>query len=51
MNLAACALKSDFVSPPVRETLASRVFHGKHRTLTIVEAKRDAVIIAEIVLR
>jgi hypothetical protein len=51
INLAACALKSGFVSSPIRETLASRVFHGKRRTLTIIEAKRHAVIVAEIVLR
>ena len=51
MKRCACALKSAFVSPPVREAPASGVLHGKRRTVSIVITKRNAVIVAEIVFR
>jgi hypothetical protein len=43
-------LKSGLVSPPIRETLTSRILHGKRRTVAIVVTKYDPVIVAEIVL-
>src|SRR5438552_18716451 len=43
---SAGALKRGLISSPIREALASGVFHGKRRTLTIAIAKRDAVIVA-----
>jgi hypothetical protein len=39
------------MSSPIRETLASGVLYGKRRTLTIIVAERDAVIVAPIVFR
>jgi hypothetical protein len=38
------------VSSPIRETLTSRILHGKRRTVAIVVTKYDPVIVAEIVL-
>jgi predicted aconitase with swiveling domain len=38
------------VSPPIRETLTSRILHGKRRTVAIVVTKYDPVIVAEIVI-
>jgi hypothetical protein len=50
-NLAASALKRGLISSRIREALARGVFRGKRRTLAIAIAKRDAVIVAEIVFR
>lgn len=42
--------KSGLVSPPIRETLTSRILHGKRRTVAIVETKFDSVMEAEVIL-
>lgn len=38
------------MSPPIRETLTSRILHGKRRTVAIVETKFDSVMEAEVIL-
>lgn len=42
--------KSGLVRPPIRETLTSRILHGKRRTVAIGVTKLDPVIVAEIKL-
>jgi hypothetical protein len=39
MKRCTAILKSGSVRPPVRETLASRVLDGKHRTFAILNAE------------
>jgi hypothetical protein len=49
-NRPAFLEKSGLVRPPIRETLTSRILHGKRRTVAIGVAQLDPVIVAEIKL-
>jgi hypothetical protein len=47
MKRSACILKAGLVSLTIRETLAGHLLDGNGRTFRIVEAKLNAMVIAE----
>jgi hypothetical protein len=50
MKRPAAILKSGSVSLTIRETLAARLRHGNGRTIRIIEAKLDPMIVAKVIL-